>query len=429
RAGGWERYWLLHRRGRPTLQLEVRFTGLRPGATYHYRIRSAGADPNRPLRDDAALEQLLLADDITFRTAPSPAQGGRVRFAAMGDLGPGKSKPSYFYDVCDLFTRVARDRGAQLWLPLGDLDNDTDGHPNGLDPFFFNVYNAYRDARSPHNTSAVGGLAQPTSVRAFGNPRYHGLLGGLPAFPTFGNHDICLHNDGRMRLFRKAYFGSFVLPSARDGWCDAARDFNAEGAGFFYTFRWGNVIFVSLGLPQIKGCWVAPGESWKRHWGKRQERSLERYLSALGPEAIRPDVWVIVYFHDQDCGLDRRKRNTYQHLFLRHGVDLALMGHDHQFQAQDIRDATRHYRALVVGTGGFGDPDPGDHCRRPGFVLLDVSGDTLCYWKYDTHRCDDTGTPVARDALDHRIREHCRMTKTGLGAHRIEEDTTLNEKC
>jgi len=113
------------------------------------------------------------------------------------------------------------------------------------------------------------------------------------------------------------------------------------------------------------------------------------------------------------------------------------MGHRHHFEAHDLVDGDRQLRSLVVGTGGFGDPDPGDHCRRPGFVMLDIEGDTLRYWKYDTHRCavaDPSdprprveGTPLGRDARHWHIREYCCMRKTGLSAHEIVEERDLNE--
>jgi hypothetical protein len=426
-----QRLRVLHHR--PVLQCEARITGLRPGRRYHYRVRTDGRDPGAPAGTAAA--SLLLADDVTFRTAPGPSRTASVRWLAMGDLGPGKRKPSYVYDVCDLFSAVARRHDAQLWLPLGDLDNDTNGHPNAVDPFLLDVFNAHRPPGSPRTTSADPRQARDTRVAAFANPTHHGLLGGLPAFPTFGNHDICLQNGGSAARFRRAYLGTWVLPGAAEGWCPAARDFNAAGRGYFYTFRWGRVIFISLGLPQLKGCRVSASEDWHHAWGRRQETALVRLLSALQSAARQPDVWLVAYFHDHHCAIDPPGRAPFPRLLLQHGVDLALAGHLHHFEAHDLVDGDRHLRALVVGTGGYGDPDPGDHCRRPGFVLLDVTGDTLRYWKYDTHHCaaaDPTdpdpyreGTPLGREARHWHLRECCQMRKTGLSAHEIVDERDL----
>lgn len=428
---------------RPILQCETRITGLRPGRVYHYRVTCEGRDPRGKPPKGASSEEtrgttLLLADDVSFRTAPRPDRTASVRWLAMGDLGPGKYKPSYTYDVCDLFTQVARRHDAQLWLPLGDLDNDTDGHPNAVDPFFFNVWNAHRSPDSPHTTSANPHRARDTRVPAFANPAYPGLLGGLPAFPTFGNHDICLQNGGSASRFRRAYQGNFVLPGPGEGWCPAARDFNAAGRGYFYTFRWGRVVFVSLGLPMIKGCRVSATQDWRRIWGRRQETALTRYLSAIHRAVSEPDVWLVTYFHDHNCGIAPPGRSAYPRLLLQHGVDLALMGHRHHFEVHDLVDGQRHLRALVVGTGGFGDPDPGDHCRRPGFVMLDIEGDTLRYWKYDTHHCAHAdpadsrpyaeGTPHSHDARHWHIREYCQMKKTGLSAHEIVDERDLDAR-
>jgi len=421
---------------RPVLQCEARITGLRPGRVYHYRVicegRDARADPA-----NSAGDTLLVADDVTFCTAPRPDGKAPVRWLAMGDLGPGKHKPSYIYDVCDLFCETARRHDAQLWLPLGDLDNDTNGHPNAVDPFFFNVWNAHRPQHSPHTTSADSHRRQETGVAAFANPAYHGLLGGLPAFPTFGNHDVCLQSGGSGDLLRRAYRGNFVLPGPGEAWCPAARDFNTAGRGFFYTFRWGRVIFVSLGLPMVKGCRVSVAADWRRTWGRRQETALTRYLSAIHGAVCSPDVWLVTYFHDHNCGIQPPGRSAYPRLLLQHGVDLALMGHRHHFESHDLWDGDRHLRSLVIGTGGYGDPDLGDHCRRPGFVLLDIEGDTLRYWKYDTHRCaladpaDSrpyvVGTPEGRDKTHWHIREYGQLKKTGLSAHEIVDERDLNE--
>lgn len=192
-----------------------------------------------------------------------------------------------------------------------------------------------------------------------------------------------------------------------------------------------------MGLPMIKGCRVSAAEDWRHAWGRRQETALVRLLGSLRRAASEPDVWLVTYFHDHNCAIGAPGRTAYPRLLLQHGVDLALTGHRHHFETHDLVDGERHLRSLVVGTGGFGDPDPGDHCRRPGFLLLDIEGDTLRYWKYDTHHCalkdpsetrpHVTGTPLGRDARYWHIREYCRMRKTGLSAHEIIDERDLGE--
>ena len=411
-------YWLNRYSDRPVAEFSVTFTGLEPGRTWHYRIESEGVLDE----DDRQLTTIVMADDVYFRTAPEGSQGQAVRFVAMGDLGPGDGRPSYFYDVFDLFHGVSREKGPHLWLALGDIDNDTDGHPNAMDPFFFHVYNAYLDKADPRKT-AYTKTAKSTAVKAFRNPPYYGLLGGLPVFPTFGNHDICSRPtkvskaDGDFGYWKMAYRQGFRLPSA--GWDDASTRFNAGNGGFFYTFRYGNVIFLSLGVPRLEGCKLSNGKSWASEWGNAQEERLRDFLGAIRQEIAKPDVWVVAYLHDHHAAIDFEK--AYPQMFLHNGVDLVLAGHQHFFQHRTLTDGNTDYRAVVVGTGGFGDTDPGDDCHRPGFILAEVRGSVLQYWKYDTHRCSAEARPDGRDAFaPAAVREYCRLTKTGFGRHDVE---------
>ncbi|NMB70653.1 MAG: hypothetical protein GYA22_00695 [Bacteroidales bacterium] len=428
--------WLNTVSYRPTIGLKVVFRNLQPSTIYHYRIKSEGITTTT----QAALSEITMANDVYFRTAPSPDQNQPVSFIAMGDLGPGNenwpggySPPSFFYDVFDLFNKVARDRKPDMWIALGDIDNDTDGHPNAMDPFFFNLYNAYGDQFNPGKTSPLTEYAKTTSVKAFRKPPYTGILGGLPVYPTFGNHDICLQWDGSLDYFNKAYKGSFQLPSA--GWDDASRFFNLSGGGYFYTFRYGKVIFISLGLP-ARICsperryplnTIKEGTEWKDCWGYQQEEALRLYLSSLQNEIQNPDVWVVVFFHDHNPGYVDES-GEFSKLLGEYGVDLVLMGHDHTFRQKTISHGKNDYRAVVIGTGGYGDDDnDSDNCHYPGFVFFNATGNVLEYWKYDTHRRTESGVPSGRDDLDPRIWEHCRIQKTGKGQHVICEDI-LNQR-
>jgi hypothetical protein len=408
-------YWLQSYADRPVIEFRVTFHGLLPGKTWRYRIECDGILDE----DDQKLSTIVMADDVRFRTAPDPAAAEPVRFVAMGDLGPGSSnKPSYSYDVFDVFHRVCREKGAQLWLALGDIDNDTDGHPNAIDPFFFHVYNAFHDRKDPRITSYTR-RAQPTPVKAFRDPPYFGLLGGMPVVPTFGNHDVCEGpgagvNESSLAYLRKAYFGSFPLPP--EGWDEPSRLFNRSGSGYFYTVRYGNVIVVSLGVPQLDDTGIGGGRKWKREWGEAQQEALDTFLAAIARETARPDVWLVTILHDHKSGLSADE--DYGQRFLKGGVDLVLMGHEHVFMQRTVADANVDYRAVVVGTGGYGDlVDP---CHRPGFLLAEAKGPVLQYWKYDSHRCNADGDPPGRDPLSPGIREYCRITKTGFGRHIIE---------
>ncbi|MBW2735045.1 MAG: metallophosphoesterase [Deltaproteobacteria bacterium] len=490
---------------RPVLEFAVTFEDLQPGTNYHYQVRSETVNPTRRITTTSPIGIWTLAHDIQFRTAPDlrttvgtlafkaataatstftktstppteattkegpstvktslfdkPTFGPSaeaVRFLAMGDLGPGNNAPSYFYDVADLFHDVARKHGASLWLALGDLDNDTDGHPNAYDPFFFNVYNAYvGSAGTAGRTSNVLGRAESTGVAAFSRAPYLGLLGGLPVYPTFGNHDICTESRGSYDQWERSYAKQFVHPGAEDRedsvafgsrWlADAAATFNAEGHGHFYTFRRGKVIFLSLGVPSVD-CDLGAGRGdWKTFWGQKQSSALKTYLHALEAETAKTDVWVVAYFHDYGWAFKDRKVSATDYplrkTLARYGVDLVLTGHDHKFYDGSIflsvpdpfdasgADVKRDYRAVVVGTGGFTDDFPlginASPIHRPGFIMVEAEGDTLRYWKYDTHDFDDDGSPLGRSTLNPRVMEFRSLKKLGRGRHKLEHKRTL----
>lgn len=427
-------YWLNYMSDRPVIQFKVTFKALQPGTVYHYRIESDGILDE----EDKKLTNIVMANDVYFKTAPSPSQNQKISFVAMGDFGPGDRQPSYFYDVFDLFHRIARKHGPNLWLALGDIDNDTDGHPNAMDPFFFNVYNAFHDKNDPRLTSNTS-KAKSTDVKAFRNPPYFGLLGGLPVYPTFGNHDICTGSDSSLNYWVMAYKGSFDLPSEANGWCPSAEEFydNDNDKGFFYTFRYGDVIFISLGIPRKK-CELGNGQNWEEKWGKKQREKLEDYLQSIEKEIEKNNVWVVVYFHDNHYGLSKKgkypKYGEYAKMFLKEGVDIVLMGHQHFFKQGTVKDQNtgRDYHGVIVGTGGFGDRGNcyDDACDRPGFILVEIQGNVLRYWKYDTHKCNGyrpwycrrspEGLPKGRDALKPRIKEYLRITKIARGKHIVE---------
>ncbi len=403
---------------RPIIQCKVRFKDLQPGIVYHYRIKSDTTDPTSGLNEES-LRYYTLANDVFFRTAPAPDQNLAVKFLAMGDLGPGNSQPDYFYDVFDLFHDIARKYSADFWLALGDIDNNTNGHPNAMDPFFFNVYNAFHDhnfGEPPRRTSVLNYIAKETTTKAFQKPPYFGLLGGLPVFPTFGNRDFG-PKKASLENWRKSYLSNFELPS--DGL------FNQAGQGFFYTFRYANVIFISLCLPgSISKLGVAEND-WRAEWGDRQRSYLENYLHSLKNETDARDVWVVAFFHDHNWGytLKTKEQQDFSKFLAESGVDIVLNGHQHFFAHKTVKHGEFDYRAIVAGTGGFGENSwhANNVCKRPGFIMANVYKDTFEYWKMDTHKCSTQGIPEKRDQFSPIIREYCSIKKLGLGKHEIKE--------
>lgn len=398
---------------RPIIQFRVRFSSLQPGQVYHYRIKSDLLDPSGSLFKEHT-DYLTLANDISFKTADLPDSDEAVRFLAMGDLGPGKGKPNYFYDVFDLFHDVVRNYSPNFWLVPGDLDNRWGGCPNAMDPFFFNVYNAYLNrnfGNAPRWTSAYNEKTKDTKIKAFQRPPYYGVLGGLPVYPAVGNNDLRDDREhGVLENWRKSYLSNFELPTEGS--------FNRAGLGLFYTFRYGGAIMVSLAIPGPAG--KKRGFDWWNEWGFRQLNYFKSYLKSLEEELSNPNTWLIVYFHDHHWGYSpsNEMQLDFSRLLAELGVDLVIMGHQHFFAHKTIKHGEHDYRAVVAGAGGFGSAKA---CKRPGFIMTNIYRDTLEYWKFDTHNCGFQGEPENRDALAPTVREYCSIKKLGFGKHEVKE--------
>lgn len=141
-----------------------------------------------------------------------------------------------------------------------------------------------------------------------------------PVYPVLGNHDVRSEKGA-------AYLRAFDLPSEE------------SGTERYYSFRWGQAEFFALdttdrdfmrpGTPQV--AWL--------------ERALSRSTA----------TWKIAYGHHPmySNGADGGKaflRNRVLPLLKRHGADLYLSGHEHNYER--FLDAEEGVHFLVSGGGG-----------------------------------------------------------------------------
>ncbi len=240
----------------------VALSGLRPGSRYYYRV--AGAQKT-----------------ASFRTAPE-GPGSGFTFAVVGDSGTGSKAQRA---VAGLLERMQPD----LVLHTGDVVYPK-GDDADYDPKFFAPYRR--------------------------------IIGGVPVFPSLGNHDVETKNGA-------PYLDNFHLPRN-----------NPEDTGRYYSFDWGNAHFVAL-----------DSELYYDDGGgdpERQKAWLERDLG----ETRQP--WKFVFFHrppysSSEHGSDLVVREDLEPILARHGIDLVFSGHDHDYERTvQIKGVTY----LVTGGGG-----------------------------------------------------------------------------
>lgn len=178
-----------------------------------------------------------------------------------------------------------------------------------------------------------------------------------PWMPCPGNHEIEFGN-GEQGL--DAYLTRYALP-----------DNGTRFPGRWYRFKVGSILFISLAADDVvyqdSGAFHAgpeplePAGSTGRppieagtslyvrgYSGGEQTRWLEATLAAAERDASID--WIIVQMH-QDAlsssahgnGSDKGIRETWLPLFDRHGVDLVLCGHDHDYERSwPVHGCNRH---------------------------------------------------------------------------------------
>ncbi len=248
--------------GRTGKRHAVTLSGLRPGSRYYYRV--AGAQKT-----------------ASFRTAPGEPDSG-FTFAVVGDSGTGSKAQRA---VADLMERMQPD----LILHTGDVVYPK-GDDADYDPKFFAPYRR--------------------------------IIGGVPVFPSLGNHDVETKNGA-------PYLDNFHLPHNEH-----------EDTGRYYSFDWGNAHFVAL-----------DSELYYDDGGgdpERQKAWLDRDLGQTRQS------WKFVFFHrppysSSEHGSDLVVREDLEPILARHGVDVVFSGHDHDYER-----TVQIKGVIYVVTGGGG---------------------------------------------------------------------------
>jgi hypothetical protein len=270
----------------PTTEHAVRLDGLAPATRYYYAVG-----------DDAG----STVGDAGFRFVTAPMPGERVPFRAwvVGDSGTGEAPA---LAVRDGFVAWAGERGADLWLMLGD-----------------NAYTYGTDAEYQR------GLFDA----------YPGLLRRLPLWPALGNHDGYSADSA---AGTGPYYDIFELPA--DGEAGGV----ASGTEAYYSYDYANVHFVCLESYSLDRSPGGPMLTW-----------LATDLAATTAD------WIVAYWHhppyskgshdsDVEQPLREMRRNVVP-ILEAYGVDLVLAGHSHAYERSFLVDG--HYGSSLSFSSAF----------------------------------------------------------------------------
>jgi hypothetical protein len=278
-----------------------RIRGLRPDTTYVYQVLADGSAPVTG----------------SFRTAPV----GRVpfRFTSVGDL----ATPNTAWSKSSLNAATTVHQIEQF-NPLFHLHNGDLSYAN-------------------NNTAN-----QPAVWGDFMN-NISTVASSTPWMTALGNHESEWGNGPLGYASYQARFGLPTTGSNRPGW-----------QGNWYSFKVGSALFLSLDANDVvfqndgsaNPADTSDGLYIHGYSNGAQTTWLEQELAAARKSS---DIdWIVAFFHQpimssstEGAGGDLGLRETFMPLFDKYGVDLALCGHDHDYE--------RTY--LVKGT------DPGTNLR------------------------------------------------------------------
>ena len=195
---------------------------------------------------------------------------------------------------------------------------------------------------------------------------YAEMLSTVPFFVASGNHDYRTQSA-------QPYREVFALPE----------NGGPEGRERWYSFDWGNVHFVALDTERI---------------GSTQARWLDADL------ARNELPWVVVTGHrpaysSGSHGSDSNMQRHFVPLFEKHGVQLVIAGHDHNYERTHAINGVTY---IVTGAGGRGTRPVGTSSftafslQVSHFVYVRIEGETLLM-----HAIDATGVEFDSLRLEH----------------------------
>jgi tartrate-resistant acid phosphatase type 5 len=307
---------------------------LTPDATLVDASTDAARDASRP---DASRPDASMTPDAG--TPPDPPS---VRFVAMGDGGEGNDAQ---YLVGHSVAEVCAADGCDFVLYLGDNFYDT----------------------------GVSGVDDPQWQTKFELPYAELTDLGVPFYVVLGNHDYGGDGAG-IEVWKGAHQIDYSARSATWTMPDEYYTFVREHVTFVGLDT--NAIFWGVGLGQQKS-WVddtllAATTPWRIVFGHHPYISNGKHGNAGNYEGL--PSWVPIA-----SGVNVRR--FFDESLCNGPVDVYISGHDHNRQWLPEQCGIQHFvsgaAAKTTGLEGRGNVTSFEDDSEPGFLYVEISGDTL----------------------------------------------------
>jgi uncharacterized protein (TIGR03437 family) len=244
-----------------------------PYEFYQYRVDLNGLAPNTTYYYRVNVGGVPLAPAASFTTAAS----GPFSFLAYGDSGMGTAEQQ---NVLVQMLGEMSNPNLKLVLHVGDI-----AYEDGTYDDFLSHHFAY----------------------------YFSMMAQLPFFPAPGNHEYNSCGNNYNCPPASPYFSVHAPPAA---------NVTGPDRGKYYSYDWGDVHFVALDANLLLPNDPIPQLDW-----------LEADLSATTAK------WKIVYWHQTPYPLfwhtsdplDIASAKWFVPILERHGVQLVLTGHEHEY--------------------------------------------------------------------------------------------------
>ncbi|HXG49298.1 MAG TPA: metallophosphoesterase [Methylomirabilota bacterium] len=287
-----------------------------PELTTEHEVRLTGLHPDTRYYYAVGTEERVLSGGADHHFTTVPTNSRPVRIWVIGDAGTADDAQAA---VRDAFAWHVDGAPVDLWLMLGD--------------------NAYECGTDDQYQRGVFDM-------------YPALLRRLVVWPTIGNHDAgCFPAGGGF-----PYLDIFSLPSQGEA------GGVPSGTERYYSFDYANIHFICLDSSSSSRLRDGPMVAW-----------LEQDLAATARE------WIVAFWHHPPYSFGTHNTDWEQDLIEmrehvvpvleRHGVDLVLCGHSHNYERSYLINGHHGYSWEFNDShlldAGFGRDDEDGAYRKP----------------------------------------------------------------